>query len=114
MLEFHGTTCVQGAGAPADEPRGAPRPRGSFVRQGTKRHLPRSGSEWEGVMTKSEMFRQHAQSCLRLAEATTSPDHKASLVTMAQAWHQLAQDQERAEQRVVGTSEEASPNSIKS
>ena len=68
----------------------------------------------KGLMTKSEMFRQHAQSCLRLAEATTLPDHKAALVTMAQAWHQLAQDQERAEQRAMGTSEEASPSSIKS
>jgi hypothetical protein len=65
-------------------------------------------------MTKSEMFRQHAQSCLRLAEATTSPDNRATLITMAQAWHQLAQDQERAERRVTDTLDESSPSSIKS
>jgi len=52
-------------------------------------------------MLKSAMFRQHAKSCLRLAEAATTPENRVTLVTMAQVWHQLAQDQEQAERRVV-------------
>ena len=60
------------------------------------------------------MFRQHAQSCLRLAEDATSPDNKATLITMAQAWHQMAQDQELAERRAMDTLGDSSPSTIKS
>ena len=46
---------------------------------------------------KGYEYRQHAQECLRLADETTSPEHRALLFDMARAWHQLAQDYERSE-----------------
>ena len=46
---------------------------------------------------KGYEYRQHAQECLRLADETASPEHRALLFDMARAWHQLAQDYERSE-----------------
>jgi hypothetical protein len=41
--------------------------------------------------TKVEEYRQRAQECLHLAGMMTSPEHRAVLVAMAQAWKLLAQ-----------------------
>jgi hypothetical protein len=43
------------------------------------------------------MFRRYAQECLQLAESQNSNESRALLVTMANAWHRLAQDQEQIE-----------------
>jgi hypothetical protein len=49
-------------------------------------------------MAKSEMYRQYAQECVELANSNfTSPEIRSCLLQMAQAWHKLAQDQERAD-----------------
>jgi hypothetical protein len=42
------------------------------------------------IRTKVEEYRQHAQECLQLAGMMTSPEHRAVLVAMAQAWKLLA------------------------
>jgi hypothetical protein len=46
-------------------------------------------------MKRSEMFRQYAEQCLRVAEAMPSGKNRTVLVTMANAFHKLAQDHER-------------------
>ena len=43
------------------------------------------------IRTKVEEYRQHAQEYLQLAGMMTSPEHRAVLVMMAQAWKLLAQ-----------------------
>ena len=43
------------------------------------------------IRTKVEEYRQHRQECLQLAGMMTSPEHRAVLVAMAQAWKLLAQ-----------------------
>jgi hypothetical protein len=48
-------------------------------------------------VAKSEMYRQYAQECVKLANNFTSPEIRTCLLQMAQAWHTLAQDQERAD-----------------
>jgi len=44
-------------------------------------------------------YRRHAEECLRLAEIMTMPEHRAVLVSMARAWHQLAQSHEATRER---------------
>ena len=52
----------------------------------------RSADRVQGVVrTKVEEYRQYAQESLQLAGMTTSPEHRAVLVMMAQAWKLLAQ-----------------------
>jgi hypothetical protein len=41
-------------------------------------------------MNSPEEFRRHADECLRLARETTIPEHRASLLGMAQSWRRLA------------------------
>jgi hypothetical protein len=41
-------------------------------------------------MNLPEEFRRHADECVRLANETTNPDHRASLLSMAQSWRKLA------------------------
>jgi hypothetical protein len=48
-------------------------------------------------MSKATDYRQFAKECLQIA-ATASTDQRLTLFEMARAWHQLAQEQERAEQ----------------
>ena len=47
-------------------------------------------------MSKATDYRQFAKECLQIA-ATASTDQRLTLFEMARAWHQLAQEQERAE-----------------
>jgi hypothetical protein len=49
-------------------------------------------------MADSVTCRQHAEECLRLADIVASPPDRAALLIMAEAWHRLAQDKERAEE----------------
>jgi hypothetical protein len=77
--------------------------RGSSPKAGTgTQTCPRIGQEGNGyqrsadrvqgvVRTKVEEYRQYAQESLQLAGMTTSPEHRAVLVMMAQAWKLLAQ-----------------------
>jgi hypothetical protein len=48
-------------------------------------------------MSKAPEYRRFAKECLQIA-ATASDDQRPILIEMARAWHQLAQEQERAEQ----------------
>jgi hypothetical protein len=48
-------------------------------------------------MTKSEMYRQYAEQCFKLAETAETPGRRAFLMEMAQAWHAMAQEQDWAE-----------------
>jgi hypothetical protein len=41
-------------------------------------------------MPASEEFRQYAAECLSLAQKTESPEQRARLLQMAQAWRELA------------------------
>jgi hypothetical protein len=50
-----------------------------------------------GTVAKSEMYRQYAQECVKIANNFTSPEIRICLIQMAQGWHRLAQDQERAD-----------------
>jgi hypothetical protein len=43
-------------------------------------------------MPKSEMYRQYARQCLLLAEMAETPERRAFLVEMAQAWHGRAEE----------------------
>jgi hypothetical protein len=52
-------------------------------------------------MATSQQCRQYAGQCLILAENADSPETKVLLVTMAYAWHSLAQDQENIERLVA-------------
>jgi hypothetical protein len=45
-------------------------------------------------MNLPEEFRRHADECLRLARETTIPEHRASLLSMAQSWRRLAEMRE--------------------
>ena len=47
-------------------------------------------------MIKSEMYREYAQQCVELANTFASTEIRRCLLTMAQAWHRLAQAQELA------------------
>ena len=49
-------------------------------------------------MASSVEYRRNAELCLRLMEYGGSPEAKAFLLTMAGAWHRLAQDIENFEQ----------------
>jgi hypothetical protein len=42
-------------------------------------------------------YREFAAKCLRLAEAMSSPLDRATLVRMAEIWHRMAEEKERAE-----------------
>ena len=39
-----------------------------------------------------QLFRTHAEYCLRLAELINSPEQKVSLNATANAWHRFAQE----------------------
>jgi hypothetical protein len=41
-------------------------------------------------MNSPEEFRRHADECVKLARETTNPEHRASLLSMAQSWRRLA------------------------
>ena len=41
-------------------------------------------------MAKAEECRRHAAECLRLAQDAKTPDDRARLLQMAQAWRELA------------------------
>jgi len=45
-------------------------------------------------MSQRQLFRSYAESCLRLAAASDSPEQKTSLIATANAWHHLAQELE--------------------
>jgi len=51
-------------------------------------------------MASTIEYRRYAEDCLQLAKSS-SPETKASLITMAGAGHRMAQDQENIE-RLVG------------
>jgi len=53
--------------------------------------LPRNlcGAEWS--MSRRELFGSHAKECLHLAETEKSDELWSILMTMAHAWHRLAQ-----------------------
>jgi hypothetical protein len=55
-------------------------------------------------MARSDEYRRHAENCLRLARES-SPESRGFLIMMAEAWHKLAQDQERVERSTEDTSE---------
>jgi hypothetical protein len=42
-------------------------------------------------MSRHKLFRGHAAECLRLAERVKSDELWSILITMAHAWHRLAQ-----------------------
>jgi hypothetical protein len=46
-------------------------------------------------MQRVELMREHAAQCLRAAEDAPTPQHKALLIGMAQAWLALAEQTER-------------------
>ena len=50
----------------------------------------------------SDKFRHFAEECLRLAERVESVDDKAMLLSMAQAWIQLAHQRDQVGQ-LIGT-----------
>jgi hypothetical protein len=64
-----------------------------------------------------EYYHRQAEDCLRLAEHAGSPDLKSLLMTMAGAWHRLAQDRENIGRCAEGVGatrgEAASPYSVK-
>jgi hypothetical protein len=41
-------------------------------------------------MNLPEEFRRNADECGRLAKETTNPEHRTSLLSMAQSWRRLA------------------------
>jgi hypothetical protein len=41
-------------------------------------------------MNLPEEFRRNADECVRLAKETINPEHRASLLSMAQSWRRLA------------------------
>jgi hypothetical protein len=45
-------------------------------------------------MNSPEEFRRNADECVRLAKETIDPDHRASLLSMAQSWRRLADARE--------------------
>jgi hypothetical protein len=54
-------------------------------------------------MSRKQRFRSNAQECLRLSEIMKSPQVRAMLITMAHAWHRLAQDFDVQGERPVGS-----------
>ncbi len=48
-------------------------------------------------MASSIEYRRYAENCLRLIAYAGSSEAKAFLITMADAWHRLAQDLENIE-----------------
>jgi hypothetical protein len=49
------------------------------------------------MANSSTEYRREAENCLRMAEHVGSPEAKSFLITMASAWHRLAQDLENTE-----------------
>jgi hypothetical protein len=47
-------------------------------------------------------YRRHAETCLRMAGESNSPETKLVLTVMANAWHRLAQDLENMERVSTG------------
>jgi hypothetical protein len=45
-------------------------------------------------MPYRQQFRTYAECCLRSAELSDSPEHKALLIAAANGWHKLAQELE--------------------
>jgi hypothetical protein len=45
---------------------------------------------------KSTDYREFARSCLAMVESVSSEEARASLISMAQCWHRLAQEAEEA------------------
>jgi hypothetical protein len=46
-------------------------------------------------MSELAAFRSLSAQCRQLADNVGSPEHRASLLNMAQAWHDLADEEER-------------------
>ena len=46
------------------------------------------------TMKKASEYHLHADECRALASATSDPEHKAMLATMAETWETLAQQRE--------------------
>jgi hypothetical protein len=51
-----------------------------------------------GVTGKADQYRRLAQECLAMANLMATQETRATLITMAQAWHRLADEQEQASQ----------------
>jgi len=49
---------------------------------------------WGGVAVRFEYYRENARECLRLANTTSDPGSKATLIDMALAWRRLADQAE--------------------
>ena len=57
-------------------------------------------------MTRAQRYRRQAEECLQLSERSSSPEQKASYLRMAQDWHQLALNAERAEAKKEGVQDD--------
>jgi hypothetical protein len=58
-------------------------------------------------MIRSEMCRQYAEECLRVAEAVGSERERRFLLEMARAWHALAQEREHRSSRLNNSAMES-------
>jgi hypothetical protein len=46
-------------------------------------------------MARADEYRRYATECIRVAQVTAIPEHKAMLLQMAQKWRELAEKAER-------------------
>ena len=54
-------------------------------------------------MSRRQLFRANAEECFRLAEIVKSPEVRTILITMAHAWHRLAQEFDIRGERSLGS-----------
>jgi hypothetical protein len=47
-------------------------------------------------MTRAQEYRTYAEECMRIAQQTSNPDNRISLIEMAQRWSELAEKAEKA------------------
>jgi hypothetical protein len=57
----------------------------------------RESVSWARVMGDRVDYKEYATQCLREAEQSNHPEHKALLLMMAQAWLRLAAIEDRAD-----------------
>jgi hypothetical protein len=65
-------------------------------------------------MDKAQQFREHAETCRRLASGMDRGDYRDQLLTMAESWEDLAKDRARRKSSAAPShGESPSPDSSK-
>lgn len=66
-------------------------------------------------MQKTDEYRKHAAECRRLAQATTDPAARNTLLTMAKTWESLAVDREMnvARKERIAALDEQAPKDVR-